>query len=66
MALTSTNHFYPEIIDPVTLESLPYGTQEGMVLPIDQKEGMPLLRYRTKDLTSLIAMRVRAVVPVCV
>ena len=49
------DHFYPEIIDPVTLESLPYGTQGELVFTTLTKEGMPLLRYRTKDLTSLIA-----------
>lgn len=49
------DHFYPEIIDTVTLESLPYGTQGELVFTTLTKEGMPLLRYRTKDLTSLIA-----------
>ena len=49
------DHFYPEITDPVTLESLPYGTQGELVFTTLTKEGMPLLRYRTKDLTSLIA-----------
>lgn len=49
------DHFYPEIIDPVTLESLLYGTQGELVFTTLTKEGMPLLRYRTKDLTSLIA-----------
>ena len=49
------DHFYPEIIDLVTLESLPYGTQGELVFTTLTKEGMPLLRYRTKDLTSLIA-----------
>lgn len=49
------DHFYPEIIDPVTLESLPYGTQGELVFTTLTKECMPLLRYRTKDLTSLIA-----------
>lgn len=49
------DHFYPEIIDSVTLESLPYGTQGELVFTTLTKEGMPLLRYRTKDLTSLIA-----------
>ena len=47
------DHFYPEIIDPVTLESLPYGTQGELVFTTLSKEGMPLLRYRTKDLTSI-------------
>ena len=49
------DHFSPDIIDPVTLDSLPYGTQGELVFTTLTKEGMPLLRYRTKDLTSLIA-----------
>ena len=50
----SEDHFYPEIIDPDTLESLPYGTTGELVFTTLTKTGMPLLRYRTKDLTSLI------------
>lgn len=49
------DHFHPEIIDPVTCQNLPYGTQGELVFTTLTKEGMPLLRYRTKDLTSLIA-----------
>lgn len=49
------DHFYPEIIDPVTCQNLPYGMQGELVFTTLTKEGMPLLRYRTKDLTSLIA-----------
>lgn len=48
------DHFYPEIIDPVTLEPLPIGEQGELVFTTLTKEGMPLLRYRTKDLTSLM------------
>jgi len=48
------DHFYPEIIDPVTLETLPAGQQGELVFTTLTKEGMPLLRYRTKDLTSLM------------
>lgn len=48
------DHFYPEIIDPVTLESLPYGQTGELVFTTLTKEGMPLLRYRTRDLSSLI------------
>ena len=47
------DHYYPEIIDPVTLQPLPYGTQGELVFTTLTKEGMPLLRYRTRDLTSL-------------
>lgn len=48
------DHFYPEIIDPVTLDPLPIGEQGELVFTTLTKEGMPLLRYRTKDLTSLM------------
>lgn len=48
------DHFYPEIIDPATLEPLPIGEQGELVFTTLTKEGMPLLRYRTKDLTSLM------------
>ena len=48
------DHFFPEIIDPNTLQPLPYGQQGELVFTTLTKEGMPLLRYRTKDLTSLI------------
>ena len=47
------DHFYPEIINPETLEQLPYGTQGELVFTTLTKEGMPLLRYRTKDLCTL-------------
>jgi phenylacetate-CoA ligase len=49
----SEDHFYPEIINPDTLEQLPYGTQGELVFTTLTKEGMPLLRYRTKDLCTL-------------
>lgn len=48
------DHFYPEIIDPETLEPLPYGQTGELVFTTLTKEGMPLLRYRTKDLTYLM------------
>ena len=47
------DHFYPEIIDPNTLQPLPYGQQGELVFTTLTKEGMPLLRYRTKDLCTL-------------
>ena len=49
------DHFYPEIIDPDTLENLPDGQTGELVFTSLTKEGMPVLRYRTKDLTSLIS-----------
>ena len=48
------DHFYPEIINPVTLEKLPYGQKGELVFTTLTKEGMPVLRYRTRDLCSLI------------
>ena len=48
------DHFYPEIINPETLEQLPSGQQGELVFTTLTKEGMPLLRYRTKDLWSLM------------
>lgn len=51
----SEDHFYPEIIDPDTLEPLPYGTTGELVFTTLTKTGMPLLRYRTRDLSSLIS-----------
>ena len=47
------DHFLAELIDPDTLESVPYGRQGELVLTTITKQGMPLLRYRTRDLTSL-------------
>ena len=47
------DHFYPEIIDPQTGELLPDGTQGELVLTTITKQGIPLIRYRTKDLTTL-------------
>jgi len=49
------DHFIPEIIDPVTLKVLPYGEQGELVITTITKEGIPLLRYRTRDVTSIIA-----------
>jgi phenylacetate-CoA ligase len=47
------DHFIPEIIDPVTLEVLPEGSEGELVFTTITKEGLPLLRYRTRDLTSI-------------
>ncbi|MGL4519686.1 MAG: phenylacetate--CoA ligase family protein [Phocaeicola sp.] len=48
------DHFFPEIIDPETFEPLPAGQQGELVFTTLTKEGMPVLRYRTKDLCSLM------------
>ena len=47
------DHFLPEVIDPKTLEPVPPGTAGELVLTTLSKQGMPLLRYRTRDLTML-------------
>lgn len=46
--------FIPEIIDPDTLEVLPYGEQGELVFTTITKEGFPLIRYRTRDICELI------------
>ncbi|ADQ04844.1 Phenylacetate--CoA ligase [Caldicellulosiruptor owensensis OL] len=48
------DHFYPEIINPETGEVLEEGETGELVLTTITKEGMPLIRYRTRDITSLI------------
>ncbi len=45
--------FIPEIIDPVTEEVLPAGEKGELVITCIKKEGLPLIRYRTKDITRL-------------
>jgi len=47
------DHFFPEIIDPETLEPLPAGSLGELVFTTITKEGLPLIRYRTRDLTRL-------------
>ncbi|NYE56595.1 phenylacetate--CoA ligase family protein [Carboxydothermus ferrireducens] len=47
------DHFLPEIIDPDTGEVLPYGEKGELVITTLTKEGIPLLRYRTRDITAL-------------
>jgi len=47
------DHFLPEIIDPITLKPMPEGETGELVFTTLTKEGLPLLRYRTKDLTSI-------------
>jgi len=47
------DHFIPEIIDPETLEPLPAGELGELVFSTVTKEGIPILRYRTRDLTRL-------------
>lgn len=47
------DYFYPEIIDPKTLEPVADGETGELVFTTLTKEGIPLIRYRTKDLTSI-------------
>ena len=49
------DHFIPEIVDPDTLEPLPYGQTGELVFTTITKTGQPLIRYRTRDITSLNA-----------
>ena len=46
------DHFYPEIIDPETLEQVPFGENGELVITTLTKEGIPIIRYRTRDITS--------------
>jgi len=48
------DHFIPEIIHPETLEPMPAGEIGELVFTTVTKEGIPLIRYRTRDLTRLI------------
>ncbi|MFF5439003.1 phenylacetate--CoA ligase PaaK [Streptomyces achromogenes] len=48
------DHFYPEIVDPVTGEVLPEGERGELVFTSLTKEAMPVVRYRTRDLTRLL------------
>ncbi len=47
------DHFLPEIVNPDTLEAVPDGETGELVFTTLSKEALPLLRYRTKDLTSI-------------
>ncbi len=48
------DHFYPEIIDPVSGEVLPEGAHGELVFTTLTREGQPVIRYRTRDLTRLL------------
>jgi phenylacetate-CoA ligase len=51
------DHFYPEIIDPESGEPLPDGTEGELVLTTLSKHAMPMIRYRTRDITMLLPGR---------
>ncbi|MEU6387703.1 phenylacetate--CoA ligase PaaK [Streptomyces sp. NPDC046939] len=48
------DHFYPEIVDPLTGEALPDGEEGELVFTSLTKQAMPVIRYRTRDLTRLL------------
>ncbi|GHC46710.1 phenylacetate--CoA ligase PaaK [Streptomyces cinnamoneus] len=54
------DHFYPEVVDPVTGEPVPDGAVGELVLTTLTKEAMPVIRYRTRDLTRLLPGTARA------
>jgi len=54
------DHFYPEIIDPETGEVLPDGQEGELVFTSLSKEALPMIRYRTRDLTRLLPPTSRA------
>jgi phenylacetate-CoA ligase len=54
------DHFYPEIIHPVTGEVMPEGEAGELVFTSLTKEAMPVIRYRTRDLTRLLPPTARA------
>ena len=48
------DHFYPEIVDPETGQPLPEGAEGELVLTTLSKKAMPILRYRTHDITAIL------------
>jgi phenylacetate-CoA ligase len=54
------DHFYPEIIDPNTGEVLPDGQEGELVFTSLTKEALPIIRYRTRDLTRLLPPTARS------
>jgi phenylacetate-CoA ligase len=54
------DHFYPEIIDPASGETLPDGERGELVLTSLTKEALPMVRFRTRDLTRLLPPTARA------
>ena len=54
------DHFYPEIIDPQTGAVLPEGEEGELVFTSLTKEALPVIRYRTRDLTRLLPPTARA------
>jgi len=48
------DHFYPEIVDPETGAPLPDGSEGELVLTTLSKQAMPMIRYRTRDITMIL------------
>ena len=48
------DHFYPEVVDPIDGDVLPDGEEGELVFTSLTKEAMPIIRYRTRDLTRLL------------
>ncbi|HEY5675946.1 MAG TPA: phenylacetate--CoA ligase, partial [Myxococcales bacterium] len=51
------DHYYPEIIDPETGKVLPEGAEGELVLTTLSKQAMPMIRYRTRDITAIVPER---------
>jgi len=49
------DHFFPEIVDPATGDPLPDGQEGELVLTMLSREAMPMIRYRTRDVTAILA-----------
>ncbi|MDI3406752.1 phenylacetate--CoA ligase PaaK [Streptomyces cavernicola] len=54
------DHFFPEIVDPISGESLPDGAEGELTFTSLTKEALPIIRYRTRDLTRLLPGTARA------
>ena len=54
------DHFYPEIVDPITGAALPDGEKGELVFTSLTKEALPMIRYRTRDLTRLLPPTARS------
>jgi phenylacetate-CoA ligase len=54
------DHFYPEVVDPETGRSLPDGEKGELVITSLSKQALPIIRYRTRDLTRLLPPSARS------
>jgi len=51
------DHYHPEVVDPATGAAVPDGTEGELVISTLTREGLPLIRYRTHDLTRVVSRR---------